>query len=70
MFCLNKENLSDSDGNPPKFWKMVKSLKVLPKHIYSDDGPIFDKQEMGNVFNHHFITAGHVFKFKPYCCIK
>lgn len=60
-------SLTNSDSYLSKFWKIVKSLKhtpaaSLPQHIHSDDGPVFDKQEMGSVFNHHFIAAGNIFE--------
>lgn len=60
-------SLTECEGNPAKFWKVVNSLKhssapSLPQLIQSDSGSILDKHEMGSVFNNHFIAAGNIFE--------
>lgn len=57
--------LSDCNGNPAKFRKAVKSLKVsasfLPQQMNSDTGLIMGKNCIINAFNQHFISAGYLF---------
>ena len=57
--------LSDCSGNPGKFWSTVKSLSQtqsssLPNQIKTDSSTISNKGDLCNIFNEHFITAGHL----------
>lgn len=60
---VTTENLN----NPRKFWKTIKSLSVcndgqtLPTFIKKDSVAIYDKMEMLNCFNRHFISSGSLF---------
>lgn len=62
--------MTESAGDPTKFWKTVNSLKrgnsltSLPKQITSESGIISDRTEICDVFNKHFISAGFLFERK------
>ena len=58
--------LSECSGNPGKFWKTVKSLSQtqsssLPNQIITDSATVSNKNELCNIFNEHFVAAGHLF---------
>uniref|UniRef100_A0A3P9K1B3 Reverse transcriptase domain-containing protein n=1 Tax=Oryzias latipes TaxID=8090 RepID=A0A3P9K1B3_ORYLA len=60
---VTTENLN----NPQKFWKVIKSLTVskssqaLPRYILNESGPVFNRIEVLNCFNKHFISSSSLF---------
>lgn len=54
---------TDSLNDPKRFWKTIKSLtvennsQVLPNYIVHNSSNIYDKVEMVNCFNQHFILS-------------
>uniref|UniRef100_A0A669EJS2 Reverse transcriptase domain-containing protein n=1 Tax=Oreochromis niloticus TaxID=8128 RepID=A0A669EJS2_ORENI len=58
---------SENLNNPQKFWKVIKSLSInktsqaLPKFILKDSVPVYDRHEVLNSFNKHFVDAGFLF---------
>ena len=60
--ALTDKNLN----NPQKFWQTIKSLSPknsssLPTCIVSESATIYDKAEMLNCFNKHFVSSGFFF---------
>lgn len=66
--------MTDSAGDPAKFWKTVNSLKrgnsavSLPKQITSDSCILSEKNDICDAFNKHFISAGFLFERKSGHC--
>lgn len=60
---VTTENLN----NPQKFWKVIKSLSVnkspqaLPTFVLKDSDPVYDRTEVLNCFNKHFVSSGSLF---------
>ena len=60
---VTTENLN----NPQKCWKVIKSLSVikspqaLPTFVLKDSVTVYDKSEVLNCFNKHFLLSGSLF---------
>lgn len=68
-FCY-VSSLSDCYGNPAKFWRIIKSLShspssSLPNQITQDSVTVSKEKELCDIFNKHFVTAGHLFENSP-----
>lgn len=67
---VTTENLND----PRKFWKVINSLSVskstqaLPTYVLKDSVPVYDKMEVLNCFNKHFISSGSLFQLCTILC--
>ena len=61
---VTTENLN----NPQKFWKVIKSISVsksppaLPIFVLKDSVPVYDRTEVLNCFNNHFVSSGSLFE--------
>lgn len=55
---------SENLNNPQKFWKVIKSLSVnksneaLPKFVLKNSLPVYDRVDVLNCFNEHFVSVG------------
>ena len=60
---VTTENLN----NPQTFWKVIKSISVskspqaLPTFVLKDLVPVYDRTEVLNCFNNHFLSSGSLF---------
>lgn len=60
---VTTENLND----PRKFWKVINSLSMskcpqtLPSYVLNDSVPVYDKKELMNCFNNHFVSSCFVY---------
>ena len=60
---VTTENLND----PRRFWKTIKSISVsknsqaIPTCVMKDSVAVYDKMEILNCFNEHFISSGSLF---------
>uniref|UniRef100_A0A3B3HCE9 Reverse transcriptase domain-containing protein n=1 Tax=Oryzias latipes TaxID=8090 RepID=A0A3B3HCE9_ORYLA len=57
-------------NNPQKFWKVIKSFSVnksshdLPSFVLKNSVPVYDRTEVLNCFNNHFISSGSCSDYK------
>ena len=58
---------TDNLNDPRKFWKAIKSMSgnsnvnELPSCVLKDSVAVYDKTEMLNCFNEHFVSSGRLF---------
>uniref|UniRef100_A0A8C5N2E5 Reverse transcriptase domain-containing protein n=1 Tax=Gouania willdenowi TaxID=441366 RepID=A0A8C5N2E5_GOUWI len=66
FLSVTTENLN----NPQKFWKVIKSLSLnkntetIPSFVLKDSVPVYDRTEVLNCFNQHFLSSGSLFDSK------